>query len=66
MLLGQAAVVSVRGGSSAFRDVKAERDYLISFPKIVLCLDNDEVGLEGMNQIVKSGIFDYNILFRAW
>jgi DNA primase len=46
MLLGQAAVVSVRGGSSAFRDIKAERDYLISFPRIVLALDNDEVGRE--------------------
>lgn len=66
MLLGQAACVSVRGGSSAFADVKSERDYLISFSKIILCLDNDEVGQEAMSKIVKSGIFDYNVLFKAW
>ncbi len=62
-----AAVVSVaNGASSAFSNVKAERDYLLTFGKIVLCLDNDKAGLEAMDKIVRSGIFDYNILFKAW
>lgn len=66
MLVGQAAVVSARGGSSALADVKAERDYLNSFPKIILALDNDKVGQEATKQIIRSGLFDYNKLFKAW
>lgn len=65
MIDGRGAVVSVKSGATAFGDVLAEREYINSFKKIILCLDNDKVGIEATKQITRSGIFDYEKLYKT-
>lgn len=63
MLQGNTAGVSVKNAQTAFGDIKARRDYINSFKKIVLCLDNDKAGRQATNLIVNSGLFDYEKLY---
>lgn len=65
MLDGRVACVSVKNAQTAFGDVKARREYLNSFKRIILCLDNDRPGQEATRMITSSGIFDYNKLYRV-
>jgi twinkle protein len=60
-MLGGYPVVSIPASGSARKDCAANFDYLNSFNKIVLCLDNDEVGKKAAAEI--AGLFDYNKVF---
>lgn len=62
MLGGKTAAVSVRSGSSAYKDVSEEFDYVNSFDKIVLCFDSDEVGKSAAASI--AGLFDFEKVYR--
>lgn len=62
MIGREVAVVSIRSSSSAFNDCDKERDYLNSFDRIVLCLDNDEQGKKAASKI--SSLFDYQKVYR--
>lgn len=53
--------VSVRSSSSAKRDCVANIDYLNSFERIYLCLDDDEVGQKAAKQI--AALFDFNKVY---
>lgn len=63
MLFGRGAVVSVKNAATAFADIKNEREYLNSFKKIILCLDNDSKGQTPQKQILGAGFFDYEKLY---
>ena len=65
MLHERVAVVSVKNASTAFGDIKAEREYLNAFKKIVFCLDNDKPGQEAQRLITNSGLFDYEKVYRV-
>jgi twinkle protein len=53
--------VSVQSSSSAIRDCVADRDYLNSFERIYLALDNDGPGREAARGIAK--LFDYSKIY---
>lgn len=53
--------VSVRSSSSAERDCIHDRDYLSSFERIYLALDNDGPGREAAGRIAR--LFDYNKIY---
>jgi twinkle protein len=61
MLYSKYPVVSVRSSSSAYKDCVADRDYLNSFGKIFLCLDNDETGRKATREIAQ--LFDFNKVY---
>lgn len=61
-LTGRPAV-SIRGASSARADCKAEREYLNSFKKIILCLDSDAPGQKAARDI--ASLFDFNKVFEV-
>jgi len=61
MLGLRGAVVSPRSSSSARRDCAANIDYLNTFERIYLCLDDDEVGLKAARQI--ASLFDFNKVY---
>lgn len=63
MLGRHTAVVSVRSASSARKDCASEYDYLNSFEKIYLCLDNDEPGQKAAREI--ASLFDFNKVFQV-
>jgi len=65
MLWSRNAVVSVKNASTALGDVKARREYLNAFKKIILCLDNDKAGQEATRLITNSGLFDYEKVYRV-
>jgi twinkle protein len=56
------AIVSVQSGSSAKADVTADREWLNSFNKIYLCLDNDDVGKKATKEIAR--VFNYNKVYH--
>lgn len=57
-------VVSPKNGaSSAKRDCIARRDYLNSFERIYLCLDNDEPGQRASKEIAQ--LFDFNKVYHV-
>lgn len=56
-------VVSVSGASAARADCAADFDYLNSFERIYLALDNDEPGQQATIQI--AGLFDFNKIFHV-
>lgn len=61
-MLGSAyPAVSVRSATSAAADCSKERDYLNSFDKIYLCLDNDEPGKKAKAAIAR--LFDFNKVY---
>ena len=45
--------VSVKSGSSALADCKASYEYLDSFPTIVVCFDEDDVGRKSAEQVAE-------------
>lgn len=61
MLGSSFPVISVRSASSAESDCKRERDYLNSFERIYLCLDNDEPGREATKRVAR--LFDFNKVY---
>jgi twinkle protein len=63
MMDKETAVVSVRSASSARTDVIKNWDYINSFNKIVLCLDNDEYGENAAREI--AALFDFNKVFKV-
>lgn len=62
-MLGKYPVYSVRSASSALSDVRADYDYLNSFEKIYLALDNDEPGKKATAEI--AAVFDFNKVFHV-
>ena len=65
MLRGDIATVAAQNGSSALKTIKEWRDYLNAFDKIILCLDSDKPGREATRQIIQSGLFDYNKIYKV-
>jgi twinkle protein len=63
MLGSKYPVVSVRSASSARQDCAKERDYLNSFEKIYVCLDNDEPGEKATREI--ASLFDFNKVYHV-
>lgn len=63
MLGSKYPVVSVRSASSARQDCSKERDYLNSFERIYVCLDNDEPGVKATREI--AGLFDFNKVYHV-
>jgi twinkle protein len=63
MLGSKYPVVSVRSASFARHDCAKERDYLNSFEKIYLCLDNDEPGQKATREI--ASLFDFNKVYHV-
>jgi len=65
MLHERVAVVSVKNAATALGDIKAEREYLNAFKKIIFCLDSDKPGQEAQRAITNAGIFDYEKVYRV-
>jgi twinkle protein len=60
---GRTAAVSVHSASQAKRDCIADRDYINSFPKIIICFDNDEAGQKAAREV--SSLFDFNKVYHV-
>lgn len=58
MLNDTSAVVSVKSSSTAKSDCIKDWEFINSFKKIILCLDNDEPGLKATREI--AGLFDFS------
>lgn len=58
MLGSKRTVVSVRGSSSALKDCKKAFDFISSYDKIYLCLDNDKAGQDATKEV--AALFDVN------
>jgi twinkle protein len=63
MLGSKYPAVSIRGATSGRRDCERARDYLNSFERIYLCLDNDEPGRAATAEIAK--LFDPHKVFTV-
>ena len=63
MLGSRYPAVSVQSSSSARRDCIKDREYLNSFDKIYLCLDNDEPGKRASKEIAQ--LFDFNKVYHV-
>ncbi len=63
MLGSKYPVLSVRSASSARKDCAARFDYINSFQKIYLALDNDEPGQKAAKEI--AGLFDFNKIYHV-
>lgn len=63
MLGSKYPAVSVQSSSSAKRDCVQDRDYLNSFERIYLCLDNDEPGQKATLEIAQ--LFDFNKVYHV-
>jgi Autographiviridae DNA primase/helicase len=61
MLGGKYPVVSVQSGSTAKEDCAQDREYINSFSRIYLCLDNDDVGKKASKEIAR--LFDFNKVY---
>lgn len=62
-MMGKYPVVSIKGASSATKDIKLDYEFINSFEKIYLCLDNDEPGQKALKQI--AGMFDPNKIYHV-
>lgn len=60
---GQTAAVSVHSASVAKRDCIADRDYINSFRKIILCFDADEAGQKAAKDV--ASLFDFNKVYHV-
>lgn len=56
------AAISVRSSSSAKNDVIADYDYINSFDKIIINMDNDEAGQEAAKKI--AALFDFKKIYN--
>lgn len=63
MLNGVSAVVSIRSSSSARSDCAGNRDWLNSFDRIYLALDNDTPGRKATDEIAP--LFDFNKVYHV-
>lgn len=63
MLSRHTPAVSIRSAVTARKDCTAEYDYLNSFEKIYLCLDNDEPGHKAAREI--ASLFDFNKVYQV-
>jgi twinkle protein len=63
MLGSSYPAVSVRSASSARKDCQQAFDYLNSFEKIYLALDNDEPGRKASREV--ASLFDFNKVFEV-
>jgi twinkle protein len=63
MLGSKYPVAAVSSTSTAKRDCIRARDYLNSFDKIYLCLDNDEPGQKAVREIAT--LFDFNKVYHV-
>lgn len=59
---GQTAACSVHSASQAKRDCIADRDYINSFSRIIICFDNDEAGQRAAKEV--SSLFDFNKVYH--
>lgn len=62
-MLGKYPVYPVRSSGSALSDVRADYDYLNSFEKIYLCLDDDEPGRRAAQEI--ASVFGYGKIYHV-
>lgn len=60
---GKTASTSVRSASQAYRDCIADRDYINSFSRIIICFDNDEPGQKAAREV--SSLFDFNKVYHV-
>jgi twinkle protein len=60
---GRTAAVSVHSASQAKRDCIADREYINSFSKIIICFDNDEAGQKAAREV--SPLFDFNKVYHV-
>lgn len=60
---GNTAAVSVLSTATAKRDCIANRDWINSFPKIILCFDNDEQGRIAESEVAR--LFDFTKVYRV-
>lgn len=63
MLNGVSAVVSIQSAGAAKADCIADRDWLNSFDRIYLCLDNDDPGKQATDAIAP--LFDFNKVYHV-
>jgi len=63
MLRNKFASISVKSVSSCLTEVERDYDYINSFDKIYLCLDNDEVGQAKIAKI--AAMFDFNKVYHV-
>jgi twinkle protein len=62
-MLGKYPVYSIRGASSGLRDVRADYEYLNSFERIYLALDEDEPGRKAAAEIAP--VFGYGKIYHV-
>lgn len=60
---GSTAAVSIRSASSGRTDCIRDWEYINSFEKIYLCLDNDEPGQKAAREI--ASLFDFNKVYQV-
>lgn len=63
MLRNKYAAVAAKSSSTVIQEVKHDYDYINSFSKIYLCLDNDDVAQSKISQI--AGMFDFNKVYHV-
>lgn len=62
-MLGKYPVYSIKSASTALSDVRADYDFLSSFERIYLALDNDEPGQKAAAEI--AACFDFNRVYQV-
>lgn len=60
---GRTAATSVHSASTAKRDCIADRDYINSFNRIIICFDNDESGQKASKEV--SSLFDFRKVYHV-
>lgn len=60
-ILGEFPTVGITSSSSARKEVSEAYDYINSFPKIVICFDNDDPGRKAASQV--ASLFDFNKVY---
>jgi twinkle protein len=63
MLGSQYPAVSIRSSATARKDCQQAFEYLNSFERIYLCLDNDEAGRKATQEI--ASLFDFNKVYHV-
>ncbi len=63
ILRNKFASVAAKSSATVVQEVKDSYDYINSFPKIYLCLDNDDAGQISIAKI--AGMFDFNKVYHV-